>query len=144
MPSAWSWIVSLSSSVCFVISEKTLQALPRACLLPIFAPASSVATRQTSSSGRAKSPRIQVVLPEELCQRLADLADAESRTVSNMAKVLIQQGVERLERARPRTPGSSQAALEADLFRKDLEERQRQKPQRLRGAPRRLRLHRPG
>ena len=103
-----------------------------------------MATRQASSSGRAKSPRIQVVLPEELCQRLADLADSESRTVSNMAKVLIQQGVERLERARPRTPGSSQAALEADLFRKDLEERQRQKPQRLRGAPRRLRLHRPG
>ena len=103
-----------------------------------------MATRQTSSSGRAKSPRIQVVLPEELCQRLADLADAESRTVSNMAKVLIQQGVERLERGRPRSPGSSQAALEADLFRKDLEERQRQAPQRLRGAPRRLRLHRPG
>ena len=85
-----------------------------------------MATRQTSSSGRAKSPRIQVVLPEELCQRLADLADAESRTVSNMAKVLIQQGVERLERGRPRSHGSSKAALEADLFRKDLEESQRQ------------------
>ena len=54
-------------------------------------------TRQNSSSGRPKSPRIQVVLPEELCQRLADLADNESRTVSNMAKVLIQQGVERFE-----------------------------------------------
>jgi hypothetical protein len=40
------------------------------------------------------------VLPEDLCARLADLADAESRTVSNMAKVLIQQGVERLERQR--------------------------------------------
>ena len=33
-----------------------------------------MATRQTSSSGKAKSPRIQVVLPEQLCQRLADLA----------------------------------------------------------------------
>ena len=54
-------------------------------------------TRQTSSSGRPKSPRIQVVLPEELCARLSALAEAESRTVSNMAKVLIQQGVERLE-----------------------------------------------
>lgn len=60
----------------------------------------AVPTRQTSSSGRAKSPRIQVVLPEELCARLAELAEAESRTVSNMAKVLIQQGVERLEQQR--------------------------------------------
>ena len=59
----------------------------------------SVATRQTSSSGKSKSPRIQVVLPEELCQQLAEFADAESRTVSNMAKVLIQQGVERLQQA---------------------------------------------
>jgi len=103
-----------------------------------------VATRQTSSSGRAKSPRIQVVLPEELCQRLAELADAESRTVSNMAKVLIQQGVERLERAQGAGAGAGRAELEAALFRQGLEERQRQKPQRLRGAPRRLRLHRPG
>ncbi|MFN5463985.1 MAG: ribbon-helix-helix domain-containing protein, partial [Cyanobacteriota bacterium] len=53
-----------------------------------------MATRQTSSSGRPKSPRIQVVLPEDLCERLAALAEEESRTVSNMAKVLIQQGVE--------------------------------------------------
>jgi hypothetical protein len=60
-----------------------------------------VPTRQTSSSGRPKSPRIQVVLPEDLCQRLAVLAEDESRTVSNMAKVLIQLGVERLERERP-------------------------------------------
>ena len=96
-----------------------------------------MATRQTSSSGKAKSPRIQVVLPEDLCQRLADLAEAESRTVSNMAKVLIQQGVERLERAQLGGPG-------VDLFREGLEQRQAQKPQRLRGAPRRLRLHRPG
>lgn len=62
-------------------------------------------TRQTSSSGRPKSPRIQVVMPEELCQRLALLAEDESRTVSNMAKVLIQQGVERLERLRLQDPG---------------------------------------
>jgi hypothetical protein len=59
-----------------------------------------VPTRQTSSSGRSKSPRIQVVLPENLCQRLSALAEEESRTVSNMAKVLIQQGVERMERQR--------------------------------------------
>jgi CopG-like RHH_1 or ribbon-helix-helix domain, RHH_5 len=39
-----------------------------------------------------------VVLPEDLCTRLAALAEADSRTISNLAKVLIQQGVERLER----------------------------------------------
>ena len=94
-----------------------------------------MATRQTSSSGKSKSPRIQVVLPEELCQRLAEFADAESRTVSNMAKVLIQQGVERLEQA--------QGGFQAELFRQGLEASQGQKPQRLRGAPRRVRLHRP-
>ena len=88
-------------------------------------------------------------MPEDLCKRLADLADAESRTVSNMAKVLIQQGVERLERLERVQLGghgavqSSQAGLEAALFRQGLEERQLQKPQRLRGAPRRLRLYRP-
>ncbi len=99
-----------------------------------------MATRQNSSSGRPKSPRIQVVLPEELCQRLAELADAESRTVSNMARVLIQQGVERLEKQRPAviTP----AGL-TDRFRAELEQQQ-QRPRRLRGAPRRLRLQRPG
>jgi len=68
-----------------------------------------VPTRQTSSSGRPKSPRIQVVMPEELCQRLALLAEDESRTVSNMAKVLIQQGVERLEQQRLQE-GSTAAA----------------------------------
>jgi len=75
-------------------------------------------------------------MPEELCQRLADLAEAESRTVSNMAKVLIQQGVERLERVQLGGAGVA-------LFRQGLEQRQGQKPQRLRGAPRRLRLRRP-
>lgn len=102
-----------------------------------------MATRQTSSSGRPKSPRIQVVLPEELCQRLADLAEAESRTVSNMAKVLIQQGVERLEQQRSGgTLGRREAS--ADQFRERLELQERQQPRRLRGAPRRLRLWRPG
>ena len=72
----------------------------------------AVPTRQTSSSGRPKSPRIQVVLPEDLCQRLALLAEDESRTVSNMAKVLIQQGVERLERLRPQDVGSREVPAE--------------------------------
>jgi len=108
-----------------------------------------VPTRQNSSSGRPKSPRIQVVLPEALCQRLADLADSESRTVSNMAKVLIQQGVERFEQAAAAVAasgsiaGSGVAAAATDRFRAVLEQQQRQRPQRLRGAPRRLRLQRP-
>ncbi len=70
-------------------------------------------TRQTSSSGRPKSPRIQVVLPEELCDRLAVLADLEARTVSNMARVLIQQGVERLERLQEMGPDEPPTAAPA-------------------------------
>ncbi len=105
-------------------------------------------TRQTSSSGKPKSPRIQVVLPEELCARLAALAESESRTVSNMAKVLIQQGVERLEQQqRPAEPppatypsGPEEAA---DRFRRELEQREQGGTRRLRGAPRRLRLRQP-
>ncbi len=104
-------------------------------------------TRQTSSSGRPKSPRIQVVLPEDLCDRLASLAEDESRTVSNMARVLIQQGVERLERQRmaPFPPEARAPAEPAgtDRFRDALERQQQAAPQRLRGAPRRLRLRRP-
>jgi predicted DNA-binding protein len=71
-----------------------------------------VPTRQTSSSGRPKSPRIQVVMPEDLCQRLALLAEDESRTVSNMAKVLIQQGVERLELLRLQNGATAAASGE--------------------------------
>ncbi len=56
-----------------------------------------MATRQNSSNGKQKSPRIQVVLPEDLCARLSELAEKESRTVSNMAKVLIQEGVKQHE-----------------------------------------------
>lgn len=119
-------------SVHFVVAHPHLQA---------------VATRQTSSSGRPKSPRIQVVLPEELCDRLAALAEAESRTVSNMAKVLIQQGVERLEQQRTRPPLAQPLpppVASPDQFRQRLELQERQQPKRLRGAPRRLRLQRPG
>ena len=49
-----------------------------------------MATRQNSTNGKPKSPRIQVVLPEFICEQLTVLATHESRTVSNMAKVLIQ------------------------------------------------------
>ena len=92
-------------------------------------------TRQTSSSGKPKSPRIQVVLPEDLCARLTALADQESRTVSNMARVLIQQGVQRHEQNAEATLPSREERLRSAL--------ESQQPRRLRGAPRRLRLHRP-
>jgi hypothetical protein len=97
----------------------------------------AVATRQTSSSGRSKSPRIQVVLPEDVCKKLATLAEAESRTVSNMAKVLIQQGLDRMERQQGEgtAPGSAR-------FREVLERQQRLGSRRLKGVPRRLRLPR--
>ena len=111
-----------------------------------------MATRQTSSSGRPKSPRIQVVLPEDLCERLAALAEEESRTVSNMAKVLIQQGVEALERRRglpapTALPTPAERPIEplppTEQFREVLERQEQGKPSRLRGAPKRLRLQRP-
>ena len=103
-----------------------------------------MATRQTSSSGRPKSPRIQVVLPEELCERLALLADGEARTVSNMARVLIQQGVERLESQLRQQAGREAPPLGgSDRFRRQLERQETQGPRRLRGAPRRVRLRRP-
>ena len=92
-------------------------------------------TRQTSSSGKPKSPRIQVVLPEELCARLSALAEQESRTVSNMARVLIQQGVDRHEDGERR-----QVPRVDERLRSSFEQAQ---PRRMRGAPRRLKLYRP-
>ncbi len=97
-----------------------------------------MATRQNSSNGNPKSPRVQVVLPEDLCGRLADLACKESRTVSNMAKVLIQEGVNRYEQDHLSKVAASITNTEG--FRYALETQQ---PKRLRGAPRRLRLYRP-
>jgi len=125
VPQAYFWILPLTNSVHFVVAERI---------------SGAVATRQTSSSGRPKSPRIQVVLPEDLCDRLSALAETESRTVSNMAKVLIQQGVERLERQQGQAEGTTGGT---DRFRQVLEQQQRDSPRRLRGAPRRLRLQRP-
>ena len=99
-----------------------------------------MATRQNSSSGKQKSPRIQVVLPEDLCERLSELAEKESRTVSNMAKVLIQEGVNRY--------GSKGNSISKELeakksktqnFINALEE---QKTQRLKGIPKRLKFKR--
>ena len=97
-----------------------------------------MATRQNSANGRPKSPRVQVVLPEDLCDRLSALAEQESRTVSNMAKVLIQKGVKQYEQIK--TSKSTTAITNTEKFRSALEVQQ---SQRLKGAPRRFRLHKP-
>ena len=92
-----------------------------------------MATRQNSTNGKPKSPRIQVVLPEILCDQLASLAEEESRTVSNMAKVLIQKGIENyLElKGKPLLTNSN-----TDNFRDKLE---KQSIPKLKGAPKRIR-----
>lgn len=114
-----------------------------------------------------------MVLPEDLCDRLGLVAEAEARTVSNMARVLIQQGLEVYEQqqaalraAAPPAPAASPApvarrtpsgrasgagtpipaataAQETDSFRQALEQQEQAEPKRLRGAPRRLRLNWP-
>tara|TARA_B100000700_G_C14901688_1_gene787694 strand:+ start:494 stop:799 length:306 start_codon:yes stop_codon:yes gene_type:complete len=97
-----------------------------------------MATRQNSSNGKQKSPRIQVVLPEDLCEQLSQLAELESRTVSNMAKVLIQEGIKRNELAESSEPkGFDKRASQTQDFINALE---KQKTQRLKGIPKRLRL----
>ena len=92
-----------------------------------------MATRQSSTNGKPKSPRIQVVLPETLCEQLASLAEEESRTVSNMAKVLIQKGIENYLEAKgkPLVANSN-----TDKFRDKLE---KQSIPKLKGAPKRIR-----
>ena len=94
-----------------------------------------MATRQNSTNGKPKSPRIQVVLPESLCEQLAYLAEEESRTVSNMAKVLIQQGINNYLN---KTDELVQSNLntDTDTFRDNLE---KQSIQRLKGPPKRIR-----
>ncbi len=99
-----------------------------------------MATRQNSSNGKPKSPRVQVVLPEELCDRLTLLAEQESRTISNMAKVLIQEGVNRLEAKQLSNKPEVKDISTTDQFRTSLEAQQ---ARRLRGAPRRIKLYRP-
>ena len=79
-----------------------------------------------------------MVLPEDLCDRLSALAEQESRTVSNMAKVLIQEGVRQYEQIK--ASKTTTAIPTTERFRSALEA---QESRRLRGAPRRLRLHKP-
>jgi hypothetical protein len=137
---ACSWIRDLINDSSIVL-DTTLAHL--CTLLSSSASFWVVATRQNSSSGKPKSPRIQVVLPEDLCLRLTALAEDESRTVSNMAKVLIQQGVQRYEQGADRqvaAPVADANQSSTEQLRSALESK---KTGRLRGAPRRVRLHRP-
>ena len=94
-----------------------------------------MATRQNSTNGKPKSPRIQVVLPESLCEQLADLAEEESRTVSNMAKVLIQQGIN-IHINKTTDLLKSTLNTDTDTFRDNLE---KQSIKRLKGPPKRIR-----
>ena len=99
-----------------------------------------MATRQNSSNGKQKSPRIQVVLPEDLCERLAELAETESRTVSNMAKVLIQEGIKNNELRE----GAESKELETKKTKTQnfINALEKQKTQRLKGIPKRLKFKR--
>lgn len=94
-----------------------------------------MATRQNSTNGKPKSPRIQVVLPELICEQLNILADNESRTISNMAKVLIQEGIKNYL-GREAKSHILDTEINTDNFRDTLE---RQSIKRLKGAPQRIR-----
>ena len=96
-----------------------------------------MATRQNSTNGKPKSPRIQVVLPELICEQLTVLAENESRTVSNMAKVLIQEGIQRFFENDNKAKISN-LNMNTDEFRTTLE---KQSIKRLKGAPKRIRYY---
>jgi len=96
-----------------------------------------MATRQNSTNGKPKSPRIQVVLPELICEQLTILANNESRTVSNMAKVLIQECIKKYFEKEGK-PLLSENNLNTDKFRDELE---KQSIKRLKKAPQRIRYY---
>mgnify|MGYP001403880010 FL=1 len=96
-----------------------------------------MATRQNSTNGKPKSPRIQVVLPELICEQLTILATNESRTVSNMAKVLIQEGIKKFFEKEKRELISAQNSNTAK-FRNELE---KQNIRRLKKPPQRIRYY---
>ena len=96
-----------------------------------------MATRQNSTNGKPKSPRIQVVLPELICEQLTILANNESRTVSNMAKVLIQDVIKNYFEKESKLP-FSENNLNTDKFRDELE---KQSVRRLKRAPQRTRYY---
>ena len=96
-----------------------------------------MATRQNSTNGKPKSPRIQVVLPELICEQLTILASNESRTVSNMAKVLIQEGIKKHFEKEGKL-SVQENKLNTDKFRNELE---KQSVKRLKRAPQRIRYY---
>ncbi len=96
-----------------------------------------MATRQNSTNGKPKSPRIQVVLPELICEQLTILANNESRTVSNMAKVLIQEGITQYLENKGKSL-FSENNLNTNKFREELE---KQSVRRLKKAPQRIRYY---
>ena len=96
-----------------------------------------MATRQNSTNGKPKSPRIQVVLPESICEQLNFLANSESRTVSNMAKVLIQEGIKRYFEKESKSL-FSENTLNTNKFRDELE---KQSVRKLKRAPQRIRYY---
>ena len=96
-----------------------------------------MATRQNSTNGKPKSPRIQVVLPELICEQLTILAHNESRTVSTMAIVLIQEGIKKYCEKERKSP-VSENNLNTDRFRDELE---KQSVKRLKKAPQRIRYY---
>ena len=93
-----------------------------------------MATRQNSTNGKPKSPRIQVVLPELICEQLTILASNESRTVSNMAKVLIQEGIKKYFEKESKLLISENNS-NTDKFRDELEKKS---VMRLKRAPQRI------
>ena len=97
-----------------------------------------MATRQNSTNGKPKSPRIQVVLPELICEQLSILASNQSRTVSNMAKVFIQEGIKKYFEKESRSLVSENNLI-TDQFRDELE---KQSIKRLKKAPQRIRYYR--
>ena len=94
-----------------------------------------MATRQNSTNGKPKSPRIQVVLPELICEQLTNLANNESRTVSNMAKVLIQEGIKKYFEKESKAL-FSENNLNTNKIRDELEKKS---VRRLKRAPQRIR-----
>ena len=96
-----------------------------------------MATRQNSTNGKPKSPRIQVVLPELICEQLTILANNESRTGSNMAKVLIQEGIKKYFEKDDES-FFPENHLNTDRFRNELE---KQSIRRLKRAPQRIRYY---
>ena len=96
-----------------------------------------MATRQNSTNGKPKSPRIQVVLPELICDQLAILATNESRTISNMAKVLIQEGIKKYLEKENRELISAQNSNTAK-FRDELEKKS---VRRLKKPPQKIRYY---